>query len=75
MQELVGRVIEAKVTDSNDKYYFMQKAGVTFQMLKSEMDAEGKTLHIGGLITGFAYENENHQMQMTRKLPKVQIGH
>ena len=75
MQELLGRVIEAKVIDSNDKYYFIQKAGVTFQMLKSEMDAEGKELHIGGLITGFAYENENHQMQMTRTIPKVQIGH
>ncbi|CAH0418120.1 CvfB family protein [Periweissella ghanensis] len=75
MNELVGRVIQAKVTDANDKYYFVQLKGVTFQLLKSEMEAEGKELHIGGLITGFAYENGHHQMQITRKIPKVQIGH
>lgn len=75
MNELLGRVIEAKVIDSNDKYYFVQKDGKTFQLLKSEMEAEGKELHIGGLITGFAYETENHDMQMTRVLPKVQIAH
>lgn len=75
MQELLGRVIQTKVIDDNDDYYFVQVNGITFQLLKSEMQAEGKELHIGGLITGFAYENSHHQMQLTRNVPKIQIGH
>lgn len=72
MTKRVGNVLTAKVTDENDEYYFAQVEGVTYELLKTELV---KPLHIGGLVTGFAYENNAHRLQLTKHIPDVRLGH
>ncbi|GAK47427.1 RNA-binding protein [Secundilactobacillus oryzae JCM 18671] len=72
MNELLGRIIQGKVTDENEKYYFVQVNGETFQLDKTEIL---KPLKLGSQFSGFTYENESHKFQITRNAPKVQVGH
>ncbi|MGO3488407.1 MAG: CvfB family protein [Leuconostoc carnosum] len=65
----VGTVIKANVTDENDKYFFAQVDGFTYEIDKTELE---KPLKLGGFVTGFAYENENHRLQITKQMPTVQ---
>jgi predicted RNA-binding protein (virulence factor B family) len=62
-------MIRAQVTDENTTYYFAQIDGITYQIDKSELE---KPLKIGGYISGFAYENEQHQRQITKAIPSAQ---
>ena len=32
-------------------------------------------MKIGGVVTGFAYENEKHNLQITKNIPDVRLGH
>ncbi|MGX6428332.1 CvfB family protein [Levilactobacillus yonginensis] len=72
MEELLGRIIAGKVTDENEKDYYVQVAGTTFRLDKSEIK---KPLKLGSTFKGFAYENEDHDMQITRNAPAVQVDH
>lgn len=72
MTHKIGEIISAKVTDENDKYYYAQIDGLTYEIDKSELQ---KPLKIGGVVTGFAYENENHNLQITKNIPDVRLGH
>ncbi|GAA6114655.1 CvfB family protein [Apilactobacillus apinorum] len=72
MNEYLGRVVSGKVTDENDKNYFVQIEGTTFSLDKSEIE---KPLKIGSNFKGFTYENEDHKMQITRNIPEVQVDH
>lgn len=69
--KVIGHIIEARVTDQNDDLYFLQYEGTTFRLDKKEVEAE---LVKGALVSGFAYENEDHEMQITKKIPTTQIG-
>lgn len=69
--KMIGHIIEACVTDQNDDLYFLQCEGTIFRLDKEEVESE---LGNGSLISGFAYENENHEMQITKKIPTSQIG-
>ncbi|MTV81212.1 CvfB family protein [Secundilactobacillus folii] len=71
-EQLLGRLISGEVTDENDKEYFVQVSGLTFQLDKTEIK---KPLKHGSHFTGFAYENEGHHLQMTRNAPKVMVDH
>ena len=47
MNTLLGTIITALVTDENDKFYFVQKDGVTFALSKEEGEqADNKTKQI-----------------------------
>ncbi|MCT8389712.1 RNA-binding protein [Leuconostoc holzapfelii] len=65
----VGTIVKAAVTDENPQYFFAQVAGYTYEIDKTELE---KPLKVGGFVTGFAYENENHKLQITKTLPTVQ---
>ncbi len=67
LKDIIGRNITAMVTDENDRFIFAQKDGMTFRLDKSELIKLPKA---GAMITGFAYENENHQLQLTKNPPK-----
>lgn len=69
MNPKVGTIIKANVTDENEKYFFAQVDGFTYEIDKTELE---KPLKIGGFVTGFAYENEGHKLQITKKTPAVQ---
>lgn len=72
MNTSLGTVITAIMIDENDDDYFVQKDGVTYRLRKSEPE---KALHIGGQVRGFVYENNDHQLQMTLKIPTVMVDH
>lgn len=68
----LGKVVTAIMIDENHDYYFVQKDGVTYSLLKEETE---KALHIGGQVRGFVYENNDHQLQMTLDIPQVMVDH
>ena len=70
LKNILGREIIAKVTDFNDKYIFVQVEGLTFRMARDELLKAPK---INSSLKGFAYINDNHQLQLTKKVPKVQV--
>lgn len=72
MNPNLGNIVTAKMIDDNDDNYFVQIDGETYKLPKQEMDKE---LHIGGMVKGFVYENEGHQLQMTTKIPEVRREH
>ena len=72
LNQVLGRISRGKVTDQNDKYYYVQISGVTFELNKAEIK---KPMHNGSEFKGFAYENKSHKMQITRKIPTVRVGH
>ncbi|KRL01238.1 S1 RNA-binding domain-containing protein [Liquorilactobacillus capillatus] len=67
LKDLIGRVITAVATDENDEFYFMQQKGLTFRLAKDELEQPVK---IGTAVTGFAYENAEHELQLTKKVPQ-----
>ncbi|GAP02593.1 S1 RNA-binding domain-containing protein [Fructobacillus pseudoficulneus] len=69
MDTSLGQVIRADVTDENDQYFYAQVDGVTYEIDKQELE---KPLKVGGMVTGFAYQNEQHRLQITKTIPAVQ---
>ncbi|MFT8727121.1 CvfB family protein [Liquorilactobacillus ghanensis] len=70
-EEILGRVVKAKVIDENQTAYFVQAAALTCRLAKSEVEAD---LKLGDSVSGFVYENEEHHLQMTLKVPAVGIN-
>lgn len=68
----IGDIVAAKVTDENEKFYFAQISGETYEIAKAELE---KPLKIGGVVSGFAYENDKHHLQITKNIPDVRLGH
>lgn len=62
MNTLLGTIITALVTDENDKFYFVQKDGVTFALSKDEGEHA-----IGDMVTGFAYTDSKQKSRLTQK--------
>ncbi|MDV3545605.1 RNA-binding protein [Leuconostoc pseudomesenteroides] len=69
MNPTVGTTIKAQVTDENSQFFFAQVDGFTYEIDKSELQ---KPLKLGGFVTGFAYENEDHKLQITKIVPTAQ---
>lgn len=65
----LGTVTTALVIDQNDKFYSVQKEGITYQLAKTEADYQ-----IGDSVSGFIYENMKHVKMMTTNLPQVRQG-
>jgi predicted RNA-binding protein (virulence factor B family) len=75
MNSALGKVVSAVMIDENEQDYFVQpdRNGQTYRLPKVESP---QVLHIGGLVRGFVYENEDHQLQMTcAHIPTVQVDH
>lgn len=70
LKELLGHEVMATVTDENDNFVFAQVEGDTFRIDKKELL---KLPKMGAKIKGFAYVNDNHQLQITKQVPKVGI--
>ncbi len=62
MNTLLGTIITALVTDENDRFYFVQKDGVTFALAKDEGEHA-----IGDMVKGFAYTDSKQKLRLTQK--------
>lgn len=70
LQDVLAHNITATVTDENENYIFAQFEGLTFKLAKNELI---KLPKMGSKITGWAYENEKHDLQLTKNPPKSGI--
>lgn len=70
LKDIMARNVTATVTDENDDFIFAQVDGLTFKLDKSDLI---KMPRKGSKITGWAYENENHELQLTKNPPKSGI--
>jgi len=70
MNHLIANVFTGLVTDENEKYFFVQKDGVTFRLDKTEGEFK-----IGDAVRGFAYPDNHGHLAFTTKIPKARIGH
>lgn len=68
MKALIGRIATGKVTDENEKAYFVQIEGVTYELPKLELTQDEKP-QAGSLVQGFIYANQHQKMMMTQFLP------
>ena len=69
MDELLATVFTALVIDENEKFYFLQKNGVTFRLSKEEGEHQ-----IGEAVEGFGYYNQKQEPAITTKVPLVKQG-
>lgn len=70
MNQSLGTIITGIVTDINDKAYFVQKSGITYELPKTETTS----YELGDAVEGFAYISLNKDYKLTQDFPKVQIG-
>ena len=70
LKDIMAQNVTATVTDENDEFVFAQIDGLTFKLDKSELIKMPK---MGSKISGWAYENEDHELQLTKNPPKSGI--
>lgn len=70
LENVLAHTVTATVTDQNADYIFAQLDGMTFKLAKNELLKMPK---MGAKITGWAYENEKHELQLTKNPPKSGI--
>ena len=68
MTSELSTVVQAIITDENEKYFFVQKSGETFRLKKEEAT---ESLKIGDVVTGFLYENSSRKKVFTLNVPEV----
>ena len=68
MTSELSTVVQAIITDENEKYFFVQKSGETFRLKK---DDTTESLKIGDVVTGFLYENSSRKKVFTLRIPEV----
>lgn len=72
MNNLIGQIIMALVTDENEEAFFVQKDGVTLKLNKEGLETAPE---IGDTVEGFAYENSSRELILTTFIPKSRVGH
>ncbi|UUX34552.1 S1-like domain-containing RNA-binding protein [Fundicoccus culcitae] len=68
-----GQIVEAIITDENDKSYFAQVQGETFAVDKKHLD--GETYQLGETIEGLIYEDMNRHKVLQSQLPDIRPGY
>lgn len=71
MNQSLGNIITGMVTDINEKAYFIQKEGITYELTKTEK----MHYELGDTVEGFAYIAQNKSFKLTQDIPKVRMGH
>lgn len=70
MNELLATVFTGMIMDENEKSYFVQKNGITFQLDKKEGEHQ-----LGESVEGFGYLNQKQDAAFTTNIPLARIGH
>lgn len=65
---MIGRIATGKVTDENEKAYFVQVDGITYELPKLEITQE-ETPQKGSAVQGFIYDNKHQHPMMTQFWP------
>lgn len=70
MNELLATVFTGMIMDENEKSYFVQKNGITFQLDKKEGEHQ-----LGESVEGFGYLNQKQDAAFTTNIPLARVGH
>ena len=70
MNNILGTIITAMVTDKNESNIFAQKEGITFKVV----DGVIENVEIGDMIEGFAYVNQKDEYTIMTKIPTLYAG-
>lgn len=70
MNNILGTIITAMVTDKNESNVFAQKEGITFKVV----DGDIENVEIGDMIEGFAYVNQKDEYTIMTKIPTLYEG-
>jgi len=70
MNEILGTVSTAMITDKNNESLFAQKEGTTLKVL----DENPENYDMGDMITGFIYVNQEDDFVMMTEAPNIQVG-
>lgn len=62
---MLGTVRKGKITDENDKAYYVQIDGLTYELKKIEI-TQDDIPKIGDEVEGFIYDNKSHDREMTQ---------
>ena len=65
-----GTIVIGTVIDQNDSHYFVQYEGLTYAVVKPEVE----DLAIGTSVEGMIYENKAHKRVMQVDLPTIRPG-
>lgn len=68
---MLGTVEKGKIIDENEKAYYVQIDGITYELKKHEI-TQDDIPKIGDEIEGFIYDNKEHDREMTQFLPFAQ---
>lgn len=60
MNELLGTLVTALVTDENAQFYYVQKNGLTFALAKTE-----GTYQVGDMVKGLVYVDQKQKLRLT----------
>lgn len=67
-----GQIVIAKVIDENEFAYYAQYEGLTYEILKDELE---DPLHMGERVEGMIYENRLGKKVMQTQLPDIRPGY
>lgn len=68
---MLGTIAKGKIIDKNDKAYYVQIDGITYELKKHEI-TQDDIPKIGDVVEGFIYDNKDHDREMTQFLPFAQ---
>lgn len=70
MNNILGKIVTAMVTDKNEKFLFAQKEGITIKVL----DKDSSTHDIGEMVEGFVYIDQKEDVVMMTEVPEIHEG-
>lgn len=68
---MLGTIETGKIIDQNEDAYYVQIDGITYELKKQEI-TQDEPPKLGSSISGFIYDNQHHDREMTQFLPFAQ---
>lgn len=65
---MLGTIATGKIIDQNEDAFYVQIEGITYELKKHEITQE-QIPKLGDEVTGFIYDNQKHEREMTQFLP------
>lgn len=65
---MLGTIATGKIIDQNEDAFYVQIDGVTYELKRQEITQE-EPPRLGDEISGFIYDNQHHDREMTQFLP------
>lgn len=68
---MLGTVATGKIVDENKNAFYVQIDGITYELKRHEL-TQDELPKLGDQVSGFIYDNLNHEREMTQFLPFAQ---